>query len=103
VDFGAEVKGSAKFYQTCLAGVLRHLNTSDPWLQHNATDEYTDEWETAQISSCSLQWDNSREHLHRAGFSTILDAEYMDTIRGPRKFDHFQGYWDEGAPPLRLN
>jgi hypothetical protein len=97
VDFGAEVKGSAKFYQTCLAGVLRHLNTSEPWI--HAAEEYTDEWETAQISSCSLQWDNSREHLRRAGFSTILDAEYMDTIRGPRKFDHFQGYWDEGPPP----
>ena len=106
LDFGVEVEGNARFYQTCLAQTFRHFNSinKEPEMlsviNQTYTGETTDQWETAHIASYTGQWDHTHEILQRVGYDTQIDAQFIDKIRGEREFDHFQRYWDEGPVPF---
>jgi hypothetical protein len=108
MDFGAEIKGNAKYYQTCLAQVLRQINSAtdmeDEFLasfnQSITNTTVTDQWMTSHITASSCLWDNHKEMIRRIGYDTIIDAESMQRVHGPKEFGHFQGYWDEGITVL---
>ena len=103
MDFGAEIKGSAQYYQTCLAQVFREMNLATDlgtellpgFNETTGTRNSSDQWRTAHITSSSCLWDDHNEIIRRIGYDTVIDAEFMQQLVGPREFDTFQGYWDE--------
>jgi hypothetical protein len=101
MDFGAEIKDNAQYYQTCLAQVFREMSLATdlgaellPGI-NETTGNSTDQWRTSHITASSCLWDDHHEMIRRMGYDTVIDAEFMQKIVGPREFDTFQGYWDE--------
>jgi hypothetical protein len=103
VDFTAELAAPAKMYQTCFPQVFRHMNSVTDLENEKVemiTDRgprTTDQWETAHIASFTGIWDHTKELLHYAGFSTIIDAQNIVKIKGEREFDNYLGYFDESC------
>lgn len=104
MDFGAEIRGNAKYYQTCLAQVLREINSvtdldDEILASFNGTKGNTtsDQWKTSHITASSCVWDNHKEMLRRIGYDTLIDAEFMKQVNSSMEFGHFQGFWDEGT------
>jgi len=66
-------------------------------LLNGTASEVTDVWETVHIASFTGSWDHTREHLRHAGFNSLIDLEMLETVYGPREWDHLLGYHDEGS------
>jgi phosphoglycerol transferase MdoB-like AlkP superfamily enzyme len=103
MDFGVEFVDPAQNYQTCLPQVFRLMASATDMeeetlsLINGTTHNTTDAWETIHIAGYTGQWDHTKLFLQRAGFKTVIDAEFMERVRGQKEFVHFQGHFDEGC------